>query len=183
MAIYSNNQATLLLVCLICLELQTVSALPEGFFKRDTPCETLFCPGNLDILAPLLRTWPLGGPQLPNAPPPQAQPVPDETFPAPDVNPEAPDSRSPAPSSGQAPSKAPLIDPQIEILKIESDPETQNCQAIASSNNPDSQSGQVSREIQMRTCCCIDCRTLTCNYRGMQIHLAAKKPRSGSFSL
>lgn len=150
MAIYSNNQATLLLVCLICFELQTLSALPERFFRRDTACETLFCPGNLDILAPLLRIWPFGGPQLPNAPLPQTQPVPDETFPAPDVNPETPDSRSPAPSSGQVPDKTPLIDPQIEILKIESDPEIQNCQAIASSNSPNTQSGQVSREIQMR---------------------------------
>lgn len=156
MAINSNCRATLLLVCLICLGLQTVSALPERFFKRDSVCETFFCPGNLDILTPLLRAWPFGGPQLPNAPPPQAQPVPDGTSPAPDFNPEAPDSRSPVPSSDQAPSKAPLIDPQIEILKIESDPETQNCQAIASSNNPDSKSGQVSGEIQMRACCIID---------------------------
>lgn len=124
-----------------------MSALPERFSKRDTACETLFCPGNLDILAPLLRIWPFSGPQLPNAPPPQAQPVPDDTFPALDVNPEDPDSRSPAPSSGLAPNKAPLIDPQIDILKIESGPETQNCQAIASSNNLDSQSGLVSGEI------------------------------------
>lgn len=100
MAIYSKNQARLLLLCLICLELQTVSALPERFSNRDTACETLFCPGNLDILAPLLRIWPFGGPQLLKAPPPQAQPVPDDTFPAPDANPEAPDNRSPAPSSG-----------------------------------------------------------------------------------
>lgn len=183
MAINSTSQLTLLLVCLICLELQTVSALPERFFKRDTACETFFCPGNLDILAPLLRIWPFGDPQLPNAPPPQAQPVPDESSPAPDVNPEAPDSRSPAPSSDQAPIKAPLINPQIEILKIEPDPETQNCQAIPSSKNPDSKSGQVSGEIQMRACFSIDCRTLTCSYREMQTQEVAKKPHSGSFSL
>lgn len=144
MAIYSKNLATLLLLCLLCFELQTASALPERFFKRDTACETFFCPGNLDILAPL---QPFGRPQLPNAPPPQNQPVPGQTSPAPDVNSEAPDNKSPGPNSGQVPGTPPLIDPQIEILKIESNPETQNCQATASSNSPYSQSIQVSREI------------------------------------
>ena len=143
MAIYSKNLATLLLACLICFELQTASALPERFFKRDIACETFFCPSNLDILAPLR---PFGRPQLPDAPP-QIQPVPDQTPPAPDVNSEAPDNRPPGPNSDQVPGTPPLIDPQIEILKIESNPETQNCQATASSNNPDSQSIQVSREI------------------------------------
>lgn len=142
MAIYSKNLATLLLACLICFELQTASTLPERFFKRDTACETFFCPGNLDILAPL---QPFGRPQLPNAPP-QTQPVPDQTSPAPGVNSEAPDNKSPGPNSDQVPGTPPLIDPQIEILKIESNPESQNC-LTSSSNSPDSQSIQVSREI------------------------------------
>lgn len=146
MAIHSKNVATLLLACFICLELRTVFALPERFFKRDTACETLFCPGNLDILAPLLNLPPFDPPQLPNAPPPQSQPIPDKPSPAPDFNPEAPDNKSPGPNSGPVPDTPPLIDPQIEILKIESNPETQNCQAISSPNSPDSQSVQVSRE-------------------------------------
>lgn len=182
MAVYSRNLITLLLACLIYFELQTVSALPEHPFKRDTACETFFCP-DPDILAPLLNLWPFGRPQLPNLPPPQTQPVPETPSPAPDVNPGASGNKSPGPNSGQVLDTPPLMDPQIEILKIEPNPGTQKCQAVANSNSLDSQPVQVSLEIYMRLNCCLGCLMPLRIYRKIQIHAGAKKLRSGLFSL